>query len=197
MRLLRRFFLILLPLLGICLGYGLAYLEYHGLLVAWQPVGNPGEPIQQILGTQSARRLLVVTQSDKVSSLEFIEQQPRSLLLPANWQTATSTDPDPYRELAYFGADFYPRTPPILPKQIYTHGYIYRVEGKGELRFALAENGNLWVWDHKISGLSGLIFFYYPLFGFLAGLALILLIMGIGYLKQRSPLSRPDLPRQR
>ena len=196
MRLLRRFFLFLLPLLGVCLGYGLAYQEYHGLLVAWQPVGNPGEPIQQILGTQAARRLLVVTQSEKVSAQEFAEQQPRSLLLPVNWQPALGTDPDVHRELAYFGADFTPRKLPVQVKQIYTHEYIYRVEGKGELRFALAEDGNLWVWDHKISGLSGLIFIYYPLTGLLAGMALILLIMGIGWLKQRSPISRPDLPRQ-
>jgi len=191
-----RYFRFLLPLFGICLGYGLAYLEYHGLLLAWQPVGNPGQHIQQILGTQDARRLLVVTQSDKVSALEFVEQQPRSLLLPANWQPAQSSDLDPHRELVYNGEDFYSRPPPIVPKQVYTHGYIYRVEGKGELGFALDEDGNLWVWDHKISGLSGLIFFYYPLLGLLAGLALILLIMGIGWLKQRSPNSRSDLPRQ-
>lgn len=186
MRYLRKYSLFIFPLLGLFLGYSLAYLEYHGLLVAWKPIENPGEPIRQILGVQGHQRLLVVTQSEQVFALEFTEQQPHSLLLPADWQAALDPAPDPHREIVYYGADFTPRPSPVRVSQIYKHTYIYRFEGRGELHFVLSEDGNLWVWDHKISGLSGLIFYYYPLIGFLAGLALALLILVYCWLRSRS-----------
>jgi hypothetical protein len=40
----------ILPFLGILLGYGYAYVFFHGLLETWQFVGKPDENIARIIG---------------------------------------------------------------------------------------------------------------------------------------------------
>jgi hypothetical protein len=61
-------------------------------------------------------------------------------------------------------------------EQLFELDYIYRFEGKGEVKFVLAPDGNIWMWRHQISGLTGLIKIFYPFCGFLAGLAAVFMI---------------------
>jgi hypothetical protein len=60
------------------------------------------------------------------------------------------------------------------------------VEGKGEVKFALADDGNLWMWNHQIAGLTGIVFQFYPVMGFLAGLAVVLIFIGGNWLKGKN-----------
>jgi hypothetical protein len=39
---------------------------------------------------------------------------------------------------------------------------VYEFEGKGEVKFALAADGNLWMWNHQIEGMTGAVFFFLP-----------------------------------
>ena len=164
----------LLPILGLGLGYGYAYISYHGLLVSWRQVGKPDENIVRINGIRDGRRLLVTTESGKNYALDFFDQEPVPLPLPVSWQSELEDTVDPHTSIQHYGADFYPWPPPVMVEQLYEHNYIYRVEGKGELKFALAPNGNLWMWHHHITGLTGLIYYFYPIYGFFAGIALAL-----------------------
>ena len=56
--------------------------------------------------------------------------------------------------------------------------YIYKIEGKGAVKFAVDADGNLWMWKHQIAGLTGLVLYYYPIIGFVAGLFAIVVIEG-------------------
>jgi hypothetical protein len=78
--------------------------------------------------------------------------------------------------------------PPFPVRQQYETAYIYHVEGKGEVKFALAADGNLWLWKHHIAGLTGLVFLYFPPMGFLAGLAIVVIVAGLRWLRGRSRL---------
>jgi len=61
------------------------------------------------------------------------------------------------------------------------------VESKGEVKFALAADGNLWMWYHQIEGLTGdALFFFCPVMGFLAGLVIVLIVIGVNRLKRKN-----------
>jgi hypothetical protein len=61
--------------------------------------------------------------------------------------------------------------------------YIYKIEGKGAVKFALDADGNVWMWKHQIAGLTGLVFYFAPVIGFLAGLLTTLFIKAIQWLR--------------
>ena len=61
------------------------------------------------------------------------------------------------------------------------------MESKGEVKFALAADGNLWMWNHQIEGLTGaVLFFFCPVMGFLAGLVVVLIVIGVNRLKRKN-----------
>jgi hypothetical protein len=195
----RRFLIysfLLLPLIGIGLGYSYAYVYYHGILESWHLIGNPGERIAQILGTRGetgGRKLLVETATGQIYSFVFFELRlPGSyeetfrpdrygiVLLPAHisWEIEENGEVERVQPLIYIGPDFISRRPPSQIEQLHVYDYIYHVEGKGQVKFAMDPEGNLWVWEHKIAGLTGLVFYFYPATGFLIGLAAVVLIFG-------------------
>jgi hypothetical protein len=184
------------PVLGILLGYAFAYLFFHGFLATWQFAGNPGEKIVSIHGIRKAGNLLVNTQTGKSFSLEFgnfiinefsnnyegefaLQAQPK-------WEEELLDSIEPVRHLEYYGADFFTLPPHFRVQQLYDWTYIYRVEGKGEVKFALAADGNLWVWNHQIAGLTGLVFYLYPVIGFFAGLVIVRIVAAANWLKDKS-----------
>jgi hypothetical protein len=65
---------------------------------------------------------------------------------------------------------------------------LYDYEGKGEVKFALAADGNLWMWNHQIGSMTGVVFQFAPQMGFLAGLFIVLIVMGINRLKGKTHL---------
>ncbi len=189
----RRLKLILwiLPLAGIVLGYAFAYLYYHGLLETWHFVGKPGENIVRIIGIREARQLLVATAKGKIFSFEFGEiffngfHYEGEVALPPQpaWKIEENETVDTVPALQYYGLDFFTLPPLFRVEQLYEMEYLYQEEGKGGVKFALATDGNLWMWDHKIAGLTGVVFFFYPVIGFLVGLAVALFILGVNWLR--------------
>jgi hypothetical protein len=186
--------LLLLPILGALLGLACAHIRYTGLLQPWQQVSSPGEPVNQIIGVRDGQKLLVETNTGAVYSLALSPQAED--LLPANlsWQPETENRVDTIHLLNYYGADFITLPPHFEVQQVYMHEFIYKVEGKGEAHFALDEDGNVWLWTHHIAGLTGVVYYFYPGVGFLAGLALAAGIWGVGRFKTRSKGRRGIAP---
>jgi hypothetical protein len=184
----------LLPLLGIVLGYGYAYVFFHGLLETWQFVGKPEEDIARIIGIRDGRKLLIATETGKIYSFEFYYQGQVRLAPQLSWEKEQLDTVDPASRFEYYGADFISLPPPFQVEQLYDLQYVYRVEGKGEVKFALASDGNLWMWNHQIAGLTGLVFDFYPVIGFLVGLAIALFIAGVNWLKRKDRFSRSAPP---
>jgi len=184
-----------LPVLGFVLGYAYAYVFFHGLLETWHFVGKPDENIVRIDGIREARKLLVATETSKIYSFEFgkfflneFNKYQGEVALPTQpaWEKEEHDTVDPVHPLQYYGADFFTRPPLFQVVQLYEAAYLYRVEGKGEVKFALAADGNLWMWNHQIAGLTGLVFHFYPVMGFLAGLTVVLIVIGVNWLKGKN-----------
>jgi hypothetical protein len=197
-----KFILWILPGLGILLGYAYAYLFFHGLLETWHFVGKPDENIVRILGIREARKLLVVTETDKIYSFEFgkifineFNNYEGEVALPPqpDWEKEEHDTVDPDHRLEYYGADFLTLPPRFRVEQLFDWAYVYKVEGKGEVKFALAADGNLWMWNHQIAGLTGLVFYFYPVMGFLAGLAVVLIVIGVNWLKGKNRFNQQEI----
>jgi hypothetical protein len=171
------------PFLGIVLGYGYAYVFFHGLLETWQFVGKPDQNIVRIIGIRDRRKLLVATETGKIYSFGFYHQGKAALPPQLSWEKEQLDTVDPISRFEYYGADFISLPPRFQVKQLYDLQYEYRVEGKGEVKFALAPDGNLWMWNHQIAGLTGLVFDFYPVTGIVVGLAVALFIAGVNWLK--------------
>ncbi len=184
-----------LPVLGFVLGYAYAYLYFHGLLETWHFVGKPDENIVRILGIREARKLLVATETGKIYSFEFgniflneFYRYEGEVALPPqpSWEEEAHDTVDPVRPLEYYGADFFTWPPLFQVVQRYEAAYLYDVEGKGEVKFTLAADGNLWMWNHQIAGLTGVVFQFYPVMGFLAGLVVVLIVKGVNWPKGKN-----------
>jgi hypothetical protein len=197
-----KFMLWILPALGIVLGYAYAYLFFHGLLETWHFVGKPDEKIMRILGIREARKLLVATETGKIYSFEFgkifvneFNHYEGEVALPPQpaWEIEEHDSVDPVRRFEYYGADFFTLPPLFRVEQMYESAYVYKVEGKGEVKFALAADGNLWMWNHRIAGMTGVVFVFYPWVGFLAGLAAVLIVIGVNWLKGKNRFFQQEI----
>ena len=172
------------------LGYACAWVYFHGLLETWHFVGKPDENIARIYGIREARKLLVATETGKIFSYEFgkiffngfIYEGEVALPPQPVWEKEEHDTVDPVHPLQYYGADFFTWPPLFQVVQLYEMEYLYEFEGKGEVKFALAADGNLWMWNHQIAGMTGLVFYFYPVMGFFAGLAVILIVIGAKWL---------------
>jgi|OpeIllAssembly_1097287.scaffolds.fasta_scaffold259353_1 hypothetical protein len=176
-----------LPVFGFVLGYAYAYMFFHGLLETWHFVGKPDENIARIYGIREARKLLVATETGKIFSFEFGKiffngfSYEGEVVLPIQpvWEIEEHDTVDPAHPLQYYGADFFTWPPLFQVEQLYEAAYLYEFEGKGEVKFALAADGNLWMWNHQIEGLTGaVVFCFAPVMGFLAGLVVVLIVTG-------------------
>jgi hypothetical protein len=191
-----KLFLWVLPVLGFVLGYACAYLFFHGLLETWHFVGKPDENIARIDGIREARKLLVTTETGKIYSFvfgniflnEFYNYEGEVALPPRPaWEKEEHDTVDPVRPLEYYGADYFTWPPLFQVVQWYEVAYVYEFESKGEVKFALAADGNLWMWNHQIEGLTGAVLsFFCPVIGFLAGLAVVLIVIGVNWLKRKN-----------
>ena len=182
-----------LPLSGIVLGYAWAYIFFHGLSATWQLVGQPGEAIVRIIGSKEGRKLLVATEMGKLFSFGFREGEEVALPPQLSWDKEGVGTVDKVSPFQYYGADFYTLPPLFQVKQIYELEYLYRVEGKAAVKFALAADGNLWMWHHQIAGLTGAVFTYFPVMGFMAGALVSLFIIGVNRLKRKNRFNQREL----
>jgi hypothetical protein len=181
----RKLFFWLLPLTGLLLGYACAYVVFNGLAETWHLIGQPAESLVQILGTRDADKFLATTETGQIYSFEYPYRERVAHPPQISWEREQDRSVDPVRQIQYYGADFVTLPAPFQVKQLFEMEYIYRAEGKGQLKLALDPDGNLWVWDHKISGLTCLVFFYYPVMGFIIGLAAVLLVYGSLWIRAR------------
>jgi len=90
-------------------------------------------------------------------------------------------------------ADFITLPPLFKFEQLYELEYQYKVEGKGRVKFALATDGNLWIWNHKIAGLTALVYYFFPVMGFLVGSAVAMFIKGVNWHKGLDRLNQQEI----
>ena len=175
---------------GFVLGLILAFITFNGLLSPWHLVGSPGEEIQRILGIQDGQRLIVETAAGKIYSLGFIQKGEVALSPTPVWKQEQQAVVDPHAQIEW-GPDFIALPPLFQVEQLYEFGFPYKVEGKSEVRFVLTADGLIWMWDHQVAGLTGLVYYFYPVIGFLAGLNAAILILGINWLGRKSLVIQP------
>lgn len=169
--------LIVLPIVGMALGYGIAYYRYHGLQVGWELAGSPGEPVVDFMGRAADWWLLVQGESGQLYTLDFM--QARKVTPASEWTWApAAADTDFTARQSSYGLRFRARPPGFPVREAFQFEYIYDVEGLAQVRFALDMDGQLWIWHHQTSGLGALIFFFYPIFGLAAGMAAVWLVIG-------------------
>lgn len=192
MRYLRKSRLLILPLLGIVLGLAYAYIFFNGLLKTWHFVGKPDENIVRIIGIKEGSKLLVETETGKIYSFGFYYREEVALPPQILWEKEQLDTVDKVSHLDW-GEDFITLPPLFQVKQLYELEYLYKVEGKGEVKFALAAEGNLWMWNHRIAGLTGLVYYFYPVIGFLVGLVAALFIQGVNWLKGKVRFNQREI----
>jgi hypothetical protein len=184
----------MLPLLGAILGYFLADIEFKGTFKTWRLVGSPSQKIVEILGIRDGRTVVVESEAGSIYSLLFWNGEKARLEPSIQWEKELSASVDRPGKLHYSGADFVTLPPLFRIQQLYEHEYLYRVEGKGEVKFALDSDGNMWMWSHEIAGLTGLVYYYYPVTGLVLGLALLIILLPRVLLRVRNSLSIPTHP---
>ena len=183
-----KFSLWVLPFLGFVLGFVYAYSYFHGLFEIWHRVGKPEENIVQIVGLQEDGKLFVTTETGEIFSITLADASEMTLSLPVVWNREDHVSGEPFPSVKYYGAGFFTLPPLFQVVQLYQMEYIYHWEGKGAVKFALDAEGDLWMWKHKIAGLTGLVLYYYPVIGFLAGLFTAFVIKGISWLQPKSKI---------
>lgn len=178
----RKLTLWILPILGLLLGYAWAYVDFNGLLQPWHNAGRPEEKITRINSIEEDGRLIVQTETGKYFSLSLDYEGEALLPEEPSWDKA---QPVPAAATAQkdWGADFASLPPPFPVEQLYKAEYLYKVEGKGEVRAALGEDGNIWLWNHQSAGLAGLVFAFHPVIGFSIGIMIVLAVSGVSWSK--------------
>ena len=170
-----------LPLIGFVLGLVYAYIFFNGIFATWHFVGKPDENIVRIIGINEGRKLLVATETDKLYSFGFYYRGEVALPPQLSWVKEQLDTVDTVSHSG-LGADFITLAPPFQVEELYELEYQYKVEGKGEVKFALATDGNLWMWNHKIAGLTGMVYYFFPVIGLLIGSVVAMFIKGVNWL---------------
>lgn len=125
-------------------------------------MGKPSEDFVRIVGTVDENNLLVETETGDNYSVKIYPWHSGRAALPTpiEWKKEENTNIQPYS----------PRTPftkfltfPLLVrvKQVYEMKYS-ETELETQFKFALSENGDLWMWNYGRGSLSGLTLIFFP-----------------------------------
>jgi hypothetical protein len=177
----------MMPFIGFVVGYVFAFADYYGILENWQLVGKLDDNISQIIGVEEGGKLYVSTEKGDIYSLKFGQlysygfnyHGAMTLAPQISWEKEQPGTFELISPRRPWYPDFITMPPLFRVKQLYELEYVYRIEGKGEAKYALAGDGSLWMWNHETSGLSGLILYFCPFMGFIAGITVMLLIRGV------------------
>lgn len=154
------------PFLGIGFGILGAFLFTTGAGVSWKYIGNPGSKIMELIG-YSGLDFYVKTQSDDTfrfrSSCGF-EKIPD----PFPWIKAEN-QPIEIRPPEITRSGLITLPPLFNVIQLY-ETQVMQIESYCDVKFALSEDGNLWVWNYGVGGMAGITYIFYPFFGLLGGL---------------------------
>lgn len=165
-----------IPIFGVILGILYAFMFIHGLIVTWQLIGKPSDNISEIIGVVNLKRIFVRTVSGDIYSLEYTKYMNRvdSVFSPVSWIKEENhvIVPDPIRKPLM---NFISWPLPFRVKQLYETTYLL-VEGEMLTKFALSDDGNLWLWNHGAGGMASLTYIIFPVIGLLVGTVLFFVI---------------------
>jgi hypothetical protein len=165
-----------LPLVGIIIGVACAFVFNQKLTVTWQLLGKPTANISKIVGFVG-QSLFVETDSGDLYSFEYHNYVSgrNSLPTPILWKKEQNRniEPDPVREpwTSYFTLPL-----PFKVKQLFVNEFFASAENGWLAKFAVSEDGNLWLWNAFTGGMSGLYYLFFPMIGLFLGGVLALLI---------------------
>jgi len=166
----RRFPIGIFPIFGVIIGFVLASINNQGLLTIWEKVKDLPEKILRIIGNVDRYNLLVETISGKTIYVETFHCE-----IYDNQGSQRFVGIQPHPEQNYSAN--YLIWPLLFPvKQTYNISYF--ADGpKALLRFALSENGDLWLWNFCDNGYLGLNYCLFPLIGLFGGGILAVIII--------------------
>jgi len=168
---------ILLPMFFV-LGIVVALMRNYGLTTTWHFLGKPDEQVAKIIGISEGHKLLVSTTTGHVYSFEFYPWM--SIPFHPSWikENLSNLEVDPVQS---WGADFVTLPPLFRVIQIFDMEY-QLVEGIGEVKFALSEEGDLWIWNHTRGNFSNLLYIFFSIIGLALGAIIVLLFKGIKWI---------------
>ncbi len=180
-----RFRIWYLPVLGIVFGILYAFMFKHGLVVTWHFIGKPSENISEIVGVVNGKSLFVRTVSGTIYSIEYLKYiNLGNVSMPSvSWMKEVNRDikPDPVRKPVM---TFIAWPLPFRIKQHYETTY-QLVEGERLTKFALSEDGNLWMWNYGVGGMASLTYIIFPIIGLFIGSIFMLVIKIVVFIRRK------------
>jgi hypothetical protein len=175
----------LLLLIGWILGIVGAIMYMNGLFAIWHPLGKPPENITKINGLVDDK-IYVTTVSGVTWSFSNFRFHYNDEPLPRKEIIWTKVNEnyvisEPYRN----DCDRFITWPPLFRIEQHYEMSFPQIEGINCHKFAVTKDGTLWTWNYGIGSLSGISYFFLPIFGLLAGLVLVLGIKLIQFIRRR------------
>jgi len=166
----RRFPIWIFPIFGVIIGFVLVNIHNRGLLTIWEKVPNPPEKIVRIIGNVDGYNLLVETISGETIYVETSHCVIYDNQGSQRW-VGIQTHPEQNYSANYLIWPLW-----FQVKQYYNIAYF--ADGpKALMRFALSENGDLWIWNFCDNGYLGLNYCLFPLIGLFGGGILAVIII--------------------
>ncbi len=154
--------------LGILIGYCVAFIYLHGLAEPWKLVGNPGEKVIDIIGVTEDLRAVFQSESGQVYSIKLPRNNESIGYI--RWIKAGS-DVQVSESFELIEPRFLPPPPLFRIIEVYTIE-IPQIEAHEELKIAFSSDGNVWIWKYIIGGYSPILYYVFPILGFIIGLIL-------------------------
>jgi hypothetical protein len=178
-------FILIILIIPIASGLGLAYfshLQIEGNFAAWKPLGSPPERVSQIIGFCDDNVCVETVNATKYYNCGNYEDcWIKAELSPEEIKTYTL---DPYVACMYEI-----RKPSLPPNTIQLVEMKYCSSGGVEqIYYALQQDGSIWVWNHTVADLAGLLLIGALVAGVQLGIVLdIVLITAILFLNAVRP----------
>lgn len=177
-----------LPILGIIIGILFAFVYKSGLAVTWQYIGKPSSNISKIVGFVGNKLFLITENGDAYSITyeEYLIVGDDSIPKQAEWvkegNNSIVADSIRNNDLGFI------ILPPLFKvKQEYVMEFP-NIEGSSLVKFVLAEDGNLWMWNYGVGAYTVLSLCLVPIFGGIVG-GILALILKFGiYIRKRTKI---------
>lgn len=155
-----------------------------GMFVTWKLVGKPSETITEIIGLNFPK-LYVTTTSGEMYSLQ-LKMNNDLVFFPDQWLKERNYKKELEGNYSSY-TGFTPLPPLFNIKQTYQFQYP-QIEGNNLTKFALSDDGNLWIWSYSAGGY--LVLFLMILLGIEILAYFIALLIGVVVKKNKRSLQR-------
>lgn len=155
---------ILSPLLGLIIGFFLAYGLEVGIFETWHSLGKPPEPVHRIIGANENAVYVQGTSGQIYLYTYFSFEGNRTNV----WEEADQSD---YQFSPTYPGGYFITIPPLFRvMQMHEIDIFPLIEAGGEVKFVLAEDNTIWMWNHGSWGIAVIFLPVFPILGLALGI---------------------------